>query len=316
MRTFDFKDINLIPKYFDGVSRQDIDTSIKLGKHIFKNPIIPANMESVINEDLCEKLASNGYFYIMHRFNVNQLEFIKKFKEKKLITSISLGVNKSDLELVHKMVSENLIPDYITIDIAHGHSRMMKEALIAYRKLLPDTFIIAGNISTQIASFDLEQWGANAIKVGIANGAVCLTYMETGFGSRGIHASVIENIIQHSNIPVIADGGIAMPGDITKSLVLGATMCMCGGLFSGCFDSPGNTVEKDGILYKEYYGSASEFNTGKTNRIEGTKKLIKSLNITLLERMTQLEESLQSSISYGGGKCLTDLKYVRYIFNN
>lgn len=313
MRNFDFKDINLVPKYFNGDTRANIDTSVCLGKHRFRYPAVPANMESVINEDICELLASNGYFYIMHRFDVDQLAFIRKFKEKGLIVSISLGVKRNDYELVDLMVEENLIPDYITIDIAHGHSRMMKEALMYYKSKLPDTFFICGNIATVEASHDLTEWGADAIKIGVGPGHVCTTAMEIGVGTRGMQASSVYKIALECKTPLIADGGISLAGEIAKALALGAHMCMCGNLFAGFDESPGEIIEDEkGNKFKEYYGSASAFNTGKTNRVEGTKKLVQYKGKSILNHYMSLTESLQSSLSYVGGHNLDFLKSASF----
>ena len=88
---------------------------------------------------------------------------------------------------------------------------------------------------------------------------------------------------------------------------------MIGGMFSGLSDSPGATVKGiDGQTYKEFWGSASSFQSNKKNRIEGTKKLILMKNNTILEEMTHIEECIQSAISYGGGKDLSCFKNVQY----
>jgi GMP reductase len=139
--------------------------------------------------------------------------------------------------------SEDCFPDYITIDIAHGHSIKM-ETMIKWIKLsLPSAFIIAGNVSTAEAVKDLEAWGAHAIKVGIGPGSACTTYTATGFGSRNAQASVIEECSRASSYAlIIADGGIKEPGDIAKALVIGADMVMIGGMFSALTDTPGSTV--------------------------------------------------------------------------
>jgi GMP reductase len=90
-------------------------------------------------------------------------------------------------------------------------------------------------------------------------------------------------------------------------------MVMVGGMFSALTDSPGSTVRgTDGQLYKEFWGSASAFQSGKVNRIEGTKKLLPLKNRSILEEMNYLRECLQSAISYGGGKTVPDLKLVTY----
>jgi GMP reductase len=315
---FDFEHINLIPKKCIVDSRSECDTSVQFGKHTFKLPIIPANMECVINEEIAENLAKNGYFYVMHRFGIDNADFIRKMKAKGLIASISIGVNQDSYELLDKLRYSYLIPDYITIDIAHGHAVKM-ERMIKYIRsfeLLKDTFIIAGNVCTPEAVKDLSAWGANAIKCGVGPGKACTTYMMTGFGSRGNQASMIQECakVKPDGIYLIADGGIQTEGDISKAITLGADMIMAGGMFSGLVDSPGNIVSiPDGKSYKEYWGSASEHQSGKSNRIEGTKKLIPLQNKNFLTQMNFIQESLQSSISYGGGKTLQALKTVKYI---
>lgn len=315
---FDYEQMNLIPKKCIVNSRNECDTSVQFGKYKFKLPVVPANMECVIDDDIAIKLASNGYFYIMHRFNVDIIEFIKKMRFLKLITSISIGVNEDSYEILRNLLLENLIPDYITIDIAHGHSIKMEKILkwIHTNFLKEVPFIIAGNVSTPEAVHDLESWGANAIKVGIGPGSACTTYNATGFGSRGAQASIVEqcaNFCLKESTLIVADGGIKDVGDIAKSITLGASMVMIGGMFSALSDSPGNVVQgTDGQLYKEFWGSASIHQSNKKNRIEGTKKLLLMKQKTLLDEMNHIEESLQSSISYGGGKTLDCLKNVEY----
>ena len=311
-KKFDFDDINLIPKYSTVDSRQECDTSIKLGNFIFKNPIIPANMESVIDEELAKKLAKEGYFYIMHRFNIDAKKFISNMKKEKLVTSISIGVNQDSYDLINDLLENNSIPDFITIDIAHGHCKKMKK-MLKFLKEKTKSFIIAGNVSSIEATVDLDNWGADAIKVGIGPGSACTTFPTTGFGSRNIQASVVNECSNVTKKYIIADGGIKTPADITKSIVLGAYMVMVGGMLSAFLDSPGRIVEIDDMKYKEFYGSASKRQGDKTNRIEGMVKLNKMKNSTIVEYQDYLTECLQSSISYGGGKKLEDLYSVRWI---
>lgn len=310
---FDFDDINLIPRYSIVNSRSECDTSVKIGKHIFKNPVIPANMESVIDVNVAKNLAKNNYFYIMHRFNIDIKQFIIDMKSEGLITSISIGVNPEFYDLLKELKNEDLVPDYITIDIAHGHCRKMKKILRFIKDNDIDSFVIAGNVSSIEATVDLDNWGADAIKVGVGPGSACTTYPTTGFGSRNIQASVINECSKVSKKPIIADGGIKYPADITKSIVLGSSMVMVGGMLSAFLDSPGRIVEIDGTKYKEFYGSASSRQGNKINRIEGTVKLNKLKNVNITEYLDYLTECLQSSISYGGGKKLQDLYSVRWI---
>jgi GMP reductase len=311
---FDFDDINLVPRYSIVDSRSECDTSIKFGKYRFKNPVMPANMESVINEELSIKLSQEGYFYVMHRFNFDSKSFIKKMKELNLVSSISIGVNEDSYNLLTELKNENIIPDYVTIDIAHGHSKKMKRMIKFIKENFgDDIFIIAGNVSSIEATVDLDKWGADAIKVGVGPGSACTTWPTTGFGSRNIQASIVNQCASVTKKHIICDGGIRNPGDISKSIVLGSTMVMVGGMLSAFLDSPGRIVEIDDVKYKEFYGSASSRQSNKTSRIEGMVKLNKMKNSTLVEYMEYLSECLQSSISYGGGNKLTDLYSVKWI---
>jgi len=146
----------------------------------------------------------------------------------------------------------------------------------------------------------------------IVHNSACTTYPTTGFGSRNTQASVVHECSMVTKKFVIADGGIKFPADITKSIVLGASMVMVGGMLSSFLDSPGRIVEIDGTKYKEFYGSASARQGKKTSRIEGTVKLNKLKNVNAVEYLDYLTECLQSSISYGGGNKLSDLYSVKW----
>jgi GMP reductase len=321
-KTFDFKDINLVPKKCIVNSRSECDTSVILGKYKFKLPIVPSNMECVISEELAEELAQNGYFYILHRFGVNVILFLQTMKMRGLFTSISIGVNEDSYELLNDIIIYKVIPDYITIDIAHGHSIKMEKMIKFIRRIpeLKDVFLICGNVSTPDAVTDLIEWGADCIKTGIGNGRVCTTYPNTGYGSRDIQAYCVQKCVEVAGtIPVIADGGIIEIGEIAKSLALGASMVMIGGMLSGFMESPGKIIQSpDGKMYKEYYGSASEHSLGsdgskKNKHIEGTHKLIPYKSESIFTYLEHVKQSLQSAISYGGGKDLKCFKDVRYI---
>jgi GMP reductase len=313
-RKFDFEQINLIPRLGIVDSRSECSTtSVNFGKHEFKLPIVPANMECVISEELAIKLAKSGYFYIMHRFEVNSFEFVRKMKSLNLISSISVGVNSDSYLLIDDFFANQIVPDYITIDIAHGHCLKMERMLKYIKSKLPETFVIAGNISSKEGVMDLQSWGADSLKVGIGPGSACTTWPSTGFGSRNCQASTIFECSKVATVPIIADGGIKVPADITKSIVLGATMVMIGGMLSGFSDSPGDLINSRNGTYKEFWGSASVYQSGKKNRIEGTQNLIPYKAKSIFDELSYLEECLQSSISYGGGRDLSCLNSVQWI---
>ena len=89
-------------------------------------------------------------------------------------------------------------------------------------------------------------------------------------------------------------------------------MVMIGSLFAGHEESPGKTVEVDGRLYKEYYGSASDFNKGEYRHVEG-KRILEPVKGRLADTLREMQEDLQSSISYAGGTRLADIRRVNYV---
>ncbi len=312
MEIFDYDNILLLPRKCRVESRSECDASVELGGRRFRIPVVPANMKTVVSETICIWLAQNGYFYVMHRFDFDNVQFVKDMKSKGLYASISLGVKPPDYATVDTLVGLRLAPEYITIDIAHGHADSVKNMIAYLKEKLPASFIIAGNVATPEAVIDLENWGADATKVGIGPGKVCITKLKTGFGTGGWQLSALKWCARVATKPIIADGGIREHGDIAKSIRFGATMVMIGSMLAGHEESPGQTVEADGKLYKEYYGSASDFNKGEYKHVEG-KRILEPIKGKLAETMIEMEQDVQSSISYSGGKKLMDIRKVNYV---
>ncbi|MCT2345964.1 GMP reductase [Bacillales bacterium AN1005] len=310
---FDYEDIQLIPAKCIVESRSECDTTVTLGGHSFRLPVVPANMQTIIDEKVAAYLAENGYFYIMHRFQPETRKaFIREMQGKGFIASISVGVKEEEYGFVEELASLNLIPEFITIDIAHGHSNAVIRMIKHIKQHLPASFVIAGNVGTPEAVRELENAGADATKVGIGPGKVCITKIKTGFGTGGWQLAALRWCAKAASKPIIADGGIRTHGDIAKSVRFGASMVMVGSLFAGHEESPGETFEKDGKLFKEYFGSASEFQKGERKNVEGKKMFVEhkgSLQDTLIE----MEQDLQSSISYAGGKKLDAIRNVDYV---
>ena len=312
MEIFDYDNILLLPRKCRVQSRAECDTGVTLGKHTFRLPVVPANMKTVVNESICEWLATNGYFYVMHRFDLDNLKFVRDCKAKGMYASVSLGVKQADYDTVAAWRAEGLCPDYITIDIAHGHSDNVHRMITHLKEHLPDAFIIAGNVGTPEAVIDLETWGADATKVGIGPGKVCITKLKTGFGTGGWQLSALKWCARVATKPIIADGGIREHGDIAKSIRFGASMVMIGSMLAGHEESPGQTVEVDGRLFKEYYGSASDFNKGEYKHVEG-KRILEPIKGRLADTLIEMKQDLQSSISYAGGTRLMDIRKVNYV---
>lgn len=310
---FDYEDIQLVPAKAVVNSRSECDTSIEFGGRTFKLPVVPANMQTIVDEKIAKFLAENNYFYIMHRFEPEKrLAFAKDMQERGLYASISVGVKPEEYDFVQQLVDAGVTPEYITIDVAHGHSNSVIDMIQHIKKSLPGSFVIAGNVGTPEAVRELENAGADATKVGIGPGKVCITKIKTGFGTGGWQLAALRLCAKAASKPIIADGGIRTHGDIAKSVRFGASMVMIGSLFAGHEESPGQTVEQDGKLLKEYFGSASEFQKGEKKNVEG-KKMYVEFKGSMKDTLTEMEQDLQSAISYAGGNHLLAIRQVDYV---
>jgi GMP reductase len=311
-----YDDICLIPDNFSELeTRDNADTSVNFLGFNVRNPVIPANMVSVVNVDVCRKLAYDGYFYSMHRFGHVEngdsvtVDLIKTANaERWPLVSVSTGVGKDsykDLQWMADNYQNNI--DVITVDVALGYHKQVAEVIKFIKKELQGTKIIAGNIAGKKAAEYLSSFGIDALKVGIGQGAVCSTKLQTGFTAPMLWS--IDNALKGATVPIIADGGIKHMGDIAKAMVFGAKMVMCGGLFAPCIDSAAK-INNEGK--KEYFGSASFHCKKHDKHVEGFMVGLES-DKTILEKMNEINQALASSISYAGGKKLDDLKGIDYL---
>lgn len=334
MKHLKYSDVALVPQYSDVYSRVDCDTSVDLFGKKYKLPIIPANMKSVIDMKLAKWMSDHDYFYIMHRFGNNLREVVTQMNNENWDTiSVSMGIKIEDKKDIVYLSKQKQKVDFVTIDIAHGHCERMKIAIECVKKFLPDTKIIAGNVATPRAVADLSAWGADIVKVGIGQGSPCTTKDKTGFtmpmfscvkkcskvsfnkedGFMISNASLSEDFDIPERVPIIADGGIKHNGDVAKALAAGAKIAMAGGIFASCVDSPATSSTINDVPHKSYFGSASYENKGHKNNIEGKLTNIISNGMTYDEKLKEIKQDIQSSISYSGGNNLNSLYNIEYI---
>ncbi|MBD3311073.1 MAG: IMP dehydrogenase [Candidatus Magasanikbacteria bacterium] len=211
-------------------------------------------------------------------------------KQGRLLVGASVGVHGDYLERAQELVKAEV--DVIVVDIAHGHSDLMFNAICKLRDICGQTELIVGNIATAKAAEELCEAGADALKVGVGPGTICITRIVTGCGVPQLTAVMeASGVAKHYGVPVIADGGIQKSGDIVKAIGAGADTVMLGGMLAGTSESPGVVMTKGDKKFKVCRGSAS-FTVA--NRRKKIKQEGKKLNEVV-------PEGVESIVPYKGG---------------
>jgi IMP dehydrogenase len=219
--------------------------------------------------------------------------------------------------------SENIVPylktahDWgffpwaICIDVAHGHMGKVLKLIRVVKDAYPDLPVIAGNVATAEAFYDLSEAGADAIKVGIGNGASCTTRIVTGIGVPQLQALIEcseQRDGQSFKPKIISDGGCKNSGDMVKGFAAGADFVMTGFLLAGSNECPGPAIKTaNGKIYRNYMGQ-STFGTNKENyTVEGVTGFIEQRG-PVKEVLKQLAGGLRSGMSYVGARNLAELR--------
>ncbi|MFN7140162.1 MAG: IMP dehydrogenase [Limisphaerales bacterium] len=217
--------------------------------------------------------------------------------------------------------------DAVAVSTAHGFSKGVGETVKTIRSAFPNLPIIAGNVTSASGVEYLAECGANAIKVGQGPGSICTTRIVAGVGIPQLTALyVTSKAAAKKNVAIIADGGITKSGDIVKALTM-ANAVICGGMFAGCAEAPGQMMEIGGKLYKQYrgMGSLAAMKAGSAARYghtaDSTRKLaaegveaLKEVSGSVDSILTQLIGGIQSGMGYLGASNLQKLRErARYI---
>lgn len=179
-----------------------------------------------------------------------------KDEEGRLLAAAAIGVSGDFEDRAAALVEAGV--DLLCIDSAHGHSRMVLDAVKKIRGLYPDMDLMAGNIATEEGARALIDSGADVVKVGIGPGSICTTRVVSGAGVPQITAIMeAAKAAGPAGIPLVADGGVKYSGDIAKAIAVGAHAVMIGSLFAATEEAPGETVYYEGRTFKVYRGMGS-----------------------------------------------------------
>jgi IMP dehydrogenase len=187
----------------------------------------------------------------------------------------------------------------ICIDTANANNKeVLKKTEMIKKKY--DVKIIVGNIAHGGSLDQLENAGADAVRVGIGSGSVCTTSIQTGIGI-GQVSSLLNILFARKNkklrIKIIADGGVKSPGDVAKAIALGADIVMLGRMLSGTRETPGEVIKYNGQLWKKYRGSASFGVKMRNEFIEGEETMV-AYKGAVKSVIDGISDGLKSSMSY------------------
>ncbi len=236
----------------------------------------------------------------------------------RLRVGAAVGARRSDMERAAACLEAGA--DLLVVDIAHGHSENCMAMVRRLKERFPDTPVMAGNVATPEGVRDLAQAGADAVKVGVGAGSICITRVVTGFGVPQLMAILdCAEAARSLAVPLIADGGIRNSGDLVKALAAGASAVMIGGLLAGTDEAPGATVIREGRKVKIVRGMASLTANVDRRLIERGAELepedwqqvvpegveaVVPYRGAVADLMHQLVGGLRSGMSYAGAESL------------
>ena len=252
---------------------------------------------------------------------ITQYPKATKDSKGRLSVGAAVGVRDKEMRRVEAVLEAGA--DCIVVDIAHGDSHLEVEMIASIRKHFPEAQIIAGNVATADGTKHLIDAGADAVKVGVGPGSICITRIVAGSGVPQLTA-VIEcaTAAREYGIPIIADGGIRQPGDLAKAIAAGAQTAMIGSLFAGTDESPGMIMTRKGHRYKASRGMASLEANIERNKREGNDLTQEEIEDYVAEGveaavpyrgkvrevLTQLVGGLQSGMSYSGAHSIEEFQ--------
>ncbi|WWO99714.1 MAG: IMP dehydrogenase [Candidatus Dasytiphilus stammeri] len=332
-KSYVFDDVLLVPKKTKVSSRKEINISVNLNRIGQLNiPIISANTQWCTEDSMASEMARMGGLGIIHRMCTleKQISYVRSVKSILKIKSendffptldkngylkvgAAVGIIGDYFDRATQLIESGA--DFITVDVAHGHSTQAIRAIKKLNKSFPEIPLIAGNVATAQGVIDLASAGASIIKVGIGPGSVCTTRCVTGAGIAQLTAIMdCAEAAKAINVSIIADGGIKSSGDIVKALAAGASCVMLGRMLAGTTESAAELIEIDGKKYKATKGFVTFGTKLELQRLRG-QKIKKEEHIRyvpegveacfeyigpLREYLYQLIGGIQSGFSYSG----------------
>ena len=318
-----FDDVLLLPSYSE-VLPKDVSLKTRLSRNVRLDiPFVSAAMDTVTESCMAAAMAQEGGIGVIHKNMPAEAQAaqVREVKSRGLKVAAGVGITTDVLDRVSLLVNAGV--DAIVLDSAHGHSKGVINALKSIKAAYPQTDVIVGNIATAEAARDLIAAGADALKVGIGPGSICTTRIVAGVGVPQLTA--IADVAEVAGeVPVIADGGLRYSGDVVKALAAGASTVMCGSMFAGTLEAPGEVITVNGVQMKGYrgMGSIDAMQAGSADRYfqKGGGKLVPEGVVasvpfkgSVKDVIFQLAGGLRSGMGYVGAPDIEHLHNARFV---
>lgn len=317
----DYRDVLIKPKRSTLSSRSNVNLSrsfrFRHSSLVWQGvPIVAANMSTVGTIPMALALHNENMITCMHKHHT-QKEFTTLAKNLPTYAEsimLSVGISKTDFDLLIQFV--NVLPQvkFICIDVANGYMQQLVDFIIKVRAQFPEKILVAGNVVSSEMTEALILAGADIVKVGIGSGAACTTRIVTGVGMPQLSAVMECADAAHGlGGHIIADGGCTYPGDIVKAFGGGADFVMLGSMLAGHDESGGDIVEQDDQKFVSFYGMSSHkanevFAGGlKEYRAAEGREVMMPYKGAVRETIQKITGGLRSACTYIGAAHIKEL---------
>lgn len=325
-----FDDVLIKPR-MSAILPDVVDVSVKLNDSLSLDiPVISAAMDTITEYEMARAMIIAGGIAPLHKNMPHNavLDCVKKLKKefgenKPYAVAIGVATTEQEIKELHEVGANIFI-----VDSAHGHSQNIGNLVEFVSKNYPNIFLIAGNVVTAEGAQFLIDKGADAIKVGLGSGSICITRKVTGVGIGQLTAiSDVAEVCKKNNVLTIADGGIKSLDEIMKAIVVGADLVMLGYMLSGTNECPGEVQKINNEEYKIYrgmgslgamkLGSSSRYNKSNLSSnkwiAEGTESFVK-VKGPVKDVLHNIVWGLKTAFGYVGAKTILEVhKHVELI---
>lgn len=314
----DYSDVLIKPSFSTLRSRKEALihhawTGINSFRTFYGSPIIIANLDTTGTIEVANAVGKHDIQTAYHKFYTpEQLRW-----PSSPLDWVTIGMR--DTNWREKVASCEGKIHKICIDVANGYMESFLDFITAVRAAFPHHYIMAGNICTPDMVTAYANAGADCVKVGVGQGALCRTRVTAGIGVPQFTAVLdCAKAAKKSGIHICADGGITEYADFSKALVAGADFVMAGSIFAG-HDETADEFYNGEKQFKVAYGMSSKtamdkhYGGKESHRASEGRTALIPYRGSIENTVEEILGSIRSTMSYTDCYELDELKKVKWI---